>query len=341
MEKTMSRNFMFVVVSICFVCFYPQNGQAQEKSLEKVSLAIQWLTQCQFAGYYVALDRGFYEQEGIDLTIIPGASDINPIHLVSSGAADFGTKWIADFLVAKEEGLPLISIAQILQSNGLVLIAKAESGIKTPQDFIGKKLGIWFFGNETQFFTLMNKFNIPLDQMHIEELKWSIEPFLNNEFDVITAMIYNEYLRILDGGDKKEEMNIIDFAEYGLNFPGQVIFTKTAILKKQPDLCERMVRASLQGWAWAMDNPEKAVDIVLKNDKTKSLKRDLQLKQMKAVIKLIKYGNRPLGYHQPDQVLFVMNSLVQNKVISHSLNLSDVYTNKVWENAQKGERNQP
>jgi NitT/TauT family transport system substrate-binding protein len=334
MGKTMLRNFIFVVISICFVCFYSQTGLAQEKPLKKVSLAIQWLTQCQFAGYYVALDRGFYEQEGIDLTIIPGASDINPIHLVSSGVADFGTKWIADFLAAKEEGLPLISIAQILQSNGLVLIAKAKSGIKKPQDFIGKRLGIWFFGNENQFFTLMNKFHIPLDQMHIEELKWSIEPFLNNKFDVITAMTYNEYLRILDSGYKEEEINIIDFAEYGLNFPGQVIFTKVSTLEKQSDLCERMVRASLRGWAWAMDNPEKAVDIVMKNDKTKSLERNHQVKQMKAVIKLIKYGNQPLGYHQPEQVLFVMNSLVQNKVISHSLNLSDVYTNKVWENAQ-------
>ena len=220
-----------------------------------------------------------------------------------------------------------------------MLIAKAKSGIKKPQDFIGKRLGIWFFGNENQFFTLMNKFNIPLDQMHIEELKWSIEPFLNNKFDVITAMTYNEYLRILDSGYKEEEINIIDFAEYGLNFPGQVIFTKVSTLEKQSDLCERMVRASLRGWAWAMDNPEKAVDIVMKNDKTKSMERNHQVKQMKAVIKLIKYGNKPLGYHQPEQVLFVMNSLVQNKVISHSLNLSGVYTNKVWENAQKGQGN--
>jgi len=335
MEKTMSRNFMLVIVLFFFSFFlFLQNGLAQEKPLEKVSLALQWLTQCQFAGYYVALDRGFYRQEGIDLTIIPGASDINPIYQVSSEVADFGTKWLADFLSAKEKGLPLISIAQVLQSNGLVLIAKAKSGIKTPRDFIGKRLGIWFFGNEVQFFTLMNKLDIPLDQMNIDALKWSIKPFLDDEFDVVMAMIYNEYLRVLDSGYKEKDINIIDFSKYGLNFPGQVIFTRVSTLENRPDLCERMVRASLRGWAWAMDHPEETVEIVLKYDETKSLKRDHQLRQMKAVIKLITYGNRPLGYHPPEQVAFVMKSLFQNKSLSHSLDLSEVYTNKVWEKAR-------
>jgi NitT/TauT family transport system substrate-binding protein len=335
MNKTVSRNIILIVVSSCFcMLLFIQNGQAQEKAMGKVSLALQWLTQCQFAGYYVALDKGFYRQEGIELTIIPGASDINPIYQVSSGVADFGTKWLADFLAAKEKGLPLISIAQVLQNNGLVLISKAKSGIQTPKDFIGKRVGIWFFGNEIQFFTLMNKLDIPLDRMKIDALKWSIKPFLDDEFDVVMAMIYNEYLRVLDSGHSEKDINIIDFANYGLNFPGQVIFTKTSILKTRPDLCEAMVRASLRGWAWAMDHPEKTVDIVLKYDETKSLKRDHQLRQMKAVIKLIKYGNRPLGFHPPDQVAFVMKSLFQNKVLSRVLDLSEVYTNSVWEKSR-------
>ena len=200
-------------------------------------------------------------------------------------------------------------------------------------------MGIWFFGNEAQFFTLMNKLDIPLDQMHINALKWSIKPFLDGKFDVVTAMIYNEYLRVLDSGYKEKEINIIDFAEYGLNFPGQVIFTRNTILEKQPDLCEQMVRASLRGWAWAMDHPEETVDIVLKHDKTKILKRDHQLRQMKAVIKLIEYGNRPLGYHQPEQVASVMKTLLQNKVISHALDLPEVYTNQVWEKARVNAEN--
>ncbi len=321
-----------VLISLC-VCVLWHHAHALEKSPQRVSLALQWLVQCQFAGYFAALDQVFYRREGIDLTIIPGASDINPIYLVSSGVADFGTKWLADFMAAKGNGLPLISIAQVLQHNGLVLIAKAKTGIRTPRDFIGKKLGIWFFGNEIQFFALMNKLSIPLDRMHIDSLKWSIEPFLNDQFDVVMAMMYNEYLRVLDSGYRKKDINVIDFAEYGLNFPGQVIFTQNAILQNDPDLCVRMVRASLQGWAWAIDHPVEAVDIVMKYDQTKRLNRDIQLKQMNAVIELVKYGNRPLGYHQPEQVAFVSSSLFEHQVLSRKLNLADIYTNHIWEQA--------
>jgi len=337
-EKLFNTTLRYLVCIILStgltICISIQNGQAQKKPLKKVTLALQWLTQCQFAGYYVALEQGYYKQEGIDITIIPGASDINPIYQVSSGVADFGTKWLADFIAAKDKGEPLISIAQVLQSNGLVLIAKAKSNIKTPHDFIDKKIGIWFFGNETQFFALMNKLNISLDQMHVSAQKWSIKPFLNNEFDVAMAMIYNEYLRVLDSGYDKKEINVIDFSQYGMNFPGQVIFTRKSTMKKQPELCKQMLKASLKGWAWAIDHPEAAVDIVLKHDKTKILKKERQLRQMKAITKLIKYGNRPLGYHSPEQVASVMQNLVQHKVIPRSMELSEVYTNQIWEKAR-------
>jgi len=337
MGKNILKYFICVAVCTCF-CLILSMPKAMGfgKSLEKVSLSIQWLTQCQFAGYYVALDKGFYKEKGIDLTILPGATDINPIHMVSSDLADFGTKWLADFLAARENAPALISIAQILQSNGLIMVAKAASGIKAPGDFIGKRLGIWFFGNETQFFALMTQLDIPFDKLNIDALKWSIKPFLDGRFDVITAMTYNEYLRILDGGYEKEALNIIDFSEYGLNFPGQVIFTKSSILEKKPDLCERMVRASLQGWGYAMNHQEEAVDIIMKYDKTKSLKKDLQLRQMAAVTKLITYGNRPLGYHDPEQVQFVQNRLLEHKVISRPQVLSEVYTNQVWEKVHAG-----
>lgn len=304
------------------------------KELQKVTLSIQWLTQCQFAGYYVALEKGYYRQEGIDLTIIPGASDVNPIYLVSAGAAQFGTKWLADFMDAKAKGFPLISIAQILQNNGLIMMAKAQSGIKTPQDFIGKKVGIWFFGNEVQFFTLMNQLDISLDQMKIDALKWSIDPFLNGQFDVTMAMTYNEYLRVLESGFEKEAINVIDFSDYDLNFPGQVVFTTTDLMKKEPELCKGMIKASLRGWKDAMTLPEEAVDIVLKHDQTQTLTKDHQLKQMNEITKLITYGNHPLGYHPPDQVASVMKILLQNKVLSQAIPLSNVYTNQIWKKAR-------
>ncbi len=327
-----------IIISACLIAPFGNHGNqyvlAGQKPLDKVVLALQWHTQCQFAGYYVALEKGFYKQEGIELTITPGATDVNPIHLVAAGVADFGTKWLADFISARDKGAPLISIAQVLQSNGLILIAKADSGIRTPQDLMGRKVSIWLFGNEVQFYTLLKKWNIPPDKMYIEAQKWSMKPFLDGKVDVSMAMVYNEYLRVLDSGYQGKDINIIDFAAYGLNFPGQVIFTRSSLLENRPSLCERMVRASLRGWAWAMNHPEESVEIVLKRDETRALHRSLQLRQMRKIIKLIEYGNLPLGFHLPEQVFAVMDTLKKSDIVSDTLDLNDVYTNQVWERAR-------
>jgi NitT/TauT family transport system substrate-binding protein len=326
---------------ICFILFWvPGNGHAGNQEMEEVVLSLQWFTQSQFAGYYCALENGYYRDEGIELTIVPGASDKNPLYSVSSSMADFGTKWLADFMAARGEGLPLISIAQIIQKNGLVMIAKSKTGIQTPADFIDKRVGIWFFGNETQFFSLLNQLKLPLEQIHVGEIKWSIQPFLNDDFDVTMAMIYNEYLRVLDSGFQKQDINIIDFSDYGLNYPGQVLFTSRTIYETRPDLCQKMFQASVKGWAWAMQHPDKAVDIVMKYDKTKTLQRDHQLRQMKEMIKLIDYGNRPLGYHSPEQLSSVMESLLENKVLPHPLDLNKTYTNRFFQQAHDHEGSQ-
>lgn len=321
------KNFLTrSLLSFCVLFLMVQGIRA--KPLEKVSLTLQWLTQSQFAGYYVALDKGWYRQEGIDLTIRPGASDVNPITLVSAGISDFGTKWLADFIAAKDQGEALTSIAQVVQSNGLILISKAKAGIRTPKDFIGRRLGIWFFGNENQFYALMKSQGIPIETLNVKPLKWSLKPFYNEQFEVVTAMIYNEYSRVLRKGYQKKDINIINFSDYGLNFPGQVIFTRSEVVKNKPILAQKMVRASLRGWEWAMKHPVLAADIVMKYDKTKKLDRDHQILQMKEMIKLIQYKNRPLGYHDPKQVQFVLDSLLKYRVIKNTHSLEQIYTNK-------------
>ena len=322
-----------LIISLIFVIFLyiPVNISAQQNNLDKVTLSLKWLTQCQFAGYYAALENGYYREEGIDLTIEPGGPDINSINLVESGTSDFGIKWLGDFFEARDKGFKLISIAQILQSNGLIMISKTRSGIKKPEDFIGKKIGIWFFGNEIQFYTMMNKLKIPLNSMEILPLKWSIKPFLDDKYDAVMAMTFNEYLRVLDSGYKKNEINIIDFKDYGFNFPGQVIFTKQATFDENPDLCRRMVKASLKGWRWAMQNKEKAVDIVLKDDQTGILKKNRQITQMNEITKLINYNDIPLGYHSPKHTTFVIKSLFKNGIISNPDDLEKSYTNSFIE----------
>ena len=299
----------------------------QAKPLDKVTLALQWLTQCQFAGFYVALEKGYYKEEGIDLTIRPGASDSNPVQLVSLGAAEFGTRWLADLIAAIDKGSPLVSVAQLLQGNGLVLVARTDSGIKHPRDFLNKRVGIWFFGNQIQFYALMAQEGVDVRKVTVSPMQFSVKPFLSRQYDVINVMTYNEYLTLLQSGLKREQLKVFDFIDYGLNFPGDVLFTRTALLKDRPDLVRRMVRASLRGWRDALEDPEAATRIVLKHDRTGKLDPDHQREQMKEVARLVRIGNRPLGTHVAEDVERVASILAKNKLISRRVPDGEIFTN--------------
>ncbi|MFM7443784.1 MAG: ABC transporter substrate-binding protein, partial [Tabrizicola sp.] len=123
-------------------------AMATSASAEDVKLQLKWVTQAQFAGYYVAQAKGFYEEEGLNVTILPGGPDIAPTQVIAGGGADVVIDWMPSALAAREKGLPLVNIAQPFASSGMMLTCLAETGIKEPKDFADKTLGVWFFGNE-------------------------------------------------------------------------------------------------------------------------------------------------------------------------------------------------
>ena len=120
-------------------------------AVDKVTLQLKWVTQAQFAGYYVAADMGFYEEEGLDVEIKPGGPDIAPAQVIAGGEADVVLDWMPSALASREKGLSLVNIAQPFKSSGMMLTCRKDSGIQTPADFKGKTLGVWFFGNEYPF----------------------------------------------------------------------------------------------------------------------------------------------------------------------------------------------
>ena len=124
---------------------------------DKVTLQLKWVTQAQFAGYYVAKDKGFYKAEGLDVTIKPGGPDIAPPQVIAGGGADVIIDWMPSALAAREKGVPLVNIAQPFKRSGMMLTCRKDSGIATPADFKDKTLGVWFFGNEYPFMAWMAK----------------------------------------------------------------------------------------------------------------------------------------------------------------------------------------
>lgn len=331
MWKNFKKIFKFcflLVFSSAFIVACSDEGKSSKQAVpavQRISLQLQWVTQAQFAGYYVALEKGWYKEEGIELDIKPGGPDIIPVELVSSGTRDFGTSMLSDLAVEIQKGKPVVSIGQIQQTNGLVLIAKKSSKIKEPRDFTGKRVGIWLQGFEAQFNAMLAKNNVSNRNIKIISQGWSMDPFLKGELDVASAMIYNEYHVVLESGIKPGDLNIIDYHSYGLDFPGDTLFTTRKLLKENPDLCLRMLRASLKGWQYAMEHPEEAVDIVLKFDKSGTQKRDHQLVMMREIIKLVHAPGKQLGQTDPGAVSRMVEALHKHGILKEGLRPEDIY----------------
>jgi len=329
--KTKTRSLLGVFVGLVLVAACAGSATTPTpQPLNEVSLQLQWVTQAQFAGYYVALEKGWYLEEGIDLTIVPGGPDITPVDLVAAGNRDFGTTLLADLIVAVQNGKPVRSIAQLQQRNGLVLVAFKESGIEEPQDFRDKIVGVWLGSWEAQFYALMAQEGLTSADYTVVSQGYSMDAFLQRDLDVASAMLYNEYHVVLESGIAAEELNVIDYADYGLGFPGDTLFTSSQLAEQNPELCVRMVRASLRGWQYAIDHPEEAADIVLKYDTTKTQTRPHQLTMMQEIAKLISIQDQPLGYTDEATVQGVIDLLLQYGVLDEPVLASDVWDETFW-----------
>ncbi len=329
-RKLTSHSLAIILVVVLVVICALQSATTGCQSRQRVSIQLQWTPQAQFAGYYVALDKGWYREEGIDLTIKPGGFDLPPVDLVASGKSQFGTSFLADLCVAVQKGKGVISIGQIQQKNGLLLIAKKSSGIEEPKDFVGKRVGVWVGSWEAQFDALMANEGVSPQDIEVIPQGGSIEPFLKGDMDVASAMIYNEYKSALSSGLSVKDLNVIDYADYGLGFPGDVLFTSRKVAEKHPDLCVRMLRASLRGWQYALVNPLEAVDIVLKYDGSGTLTWQHQALMMQEITNLIKIPGREIGYTDRTTVRQTIYILRQS-VLSGMLQPEDVYTNEFWD----------
>ena len=282
------------------------------QDMDDVTLQLKWVTQAQFAGYYVAEEQGFYEEENLDVTIKPGGPDIAPEQVIAGGGADVIVTWMAAALAARERGVPLVNIAQPFSSGGLQLTCLAETGVETPEDFPGRTLGVWFFGNEYPFYAYMASLGIPTDgsEEGVEVLKqaFNVDPLLQGRADCISTMTYNEYGQILDAGYTEEELINFNYLEEGVGMLEDGLYVLESDLE-DPEFVDKMVRfvrASMKGWKWAEENPEEAAQIVVDNDTSGAQTLDHQVYMMSEVAKLTEGSDGaldPAAYEQTVQTL--------------------------------------
>ncbi|NBT28054.1 MAG: ABC transporter substrate-binding protein [Gammaproteobacteria bacterium] len=265
---------------------------------DKVTLQLKWVTQAQFAGYFVAKDKGFYKDEGLDVTIKPGGPDVAPPQVIAGGGADVIIDWMPSALASREKGLPLVNIAQPFKRSGMMLTCRKDSGVKAPSDFPGRTLGVWFYGNEYPFLSWMGRLNIPTDGSSngVTVLKqgFNVDPILQKQADCVSTMTYNEYWQIIDAGLGADELVTFKYEDQGVATleDGLYVLEKNLSDPKFVDKMARFVRASMKGWAWARENSDAAADIVLDNDETGAQTEKHQRRMMGEINKLTAGGGK-------------------------------------------------
>ncbi len=260
---------------------------------QDLTLQLKWVTQAQFAGYYVAKDKGFYEEEGLDVTILPGGPDIAPTQVLAGGGADVIVEWMPAALAAREKGLPLVNIAQPFKASGMMLTCLKESGISDPAtDFKGKTLGVWFSGNEYPFLSWMSQLGLSTeggpDGVTVLKQGFNVDPLLQKQAACISTMTYNEYGQVLDAGIAAEDLVTFKYEDQGVATLEDGLYVLESTLEDDAKVADlvKFVRASMKGWKYAEENPEEAAQIVMDNDETGAQTLDHQVRMMTEIAKL-------------------------------------------------------
>ncbi|TCL08445.1 NitT/TauT family transport system substrate-binding protein [Shimia isoporae] len=273
-------------------------GVAQ--AADDVTLQLKWVTQAQFAGYYVAQDQGFYEAEGLNVTIKPGGPDIAPAQVIAGGGADVVLDWMPSALASREKGLALVNIAQPFKSSGMMLTCRKDAGVSSPEDFAGKTLGVWFFGNEYPFLSWMSKLGLSTNGgdggVTVLKQGFNVDPILQGQAACVSTMTYNEYWQIIDAGLSPDDLVVFKYEDQGVATleDGMYVLEENLADPAFEDKMVRFVRASMKGWKWAEENPEDAAMIVLDNDATGAQTEEHQIRMMGEIAKLTAGSNGAL-----------------------------------------------
>ena len=245
-------------------------GGGESGGLTPVKLQLQWLTQAQFSGYYAALDQGYYEDEGLDVEIIPSGGDIVPQDALANGEVDYAIAWVPKVLGSIEQGANITDVAQIFERSATLQVSFADAGIDSVADLEGKTIGSWGYGNEWELFAGLNQAGVT--DFEIVQQAFDMNAFLAGDIDAAQAMTYNEYAQLLEAENPEtgelyqpEDFSVIDWNEEGTAMLQDAIWADADRLADDPDYADTTVafiKASLKGWIYARDNPQEAAEIV-------------------------------------------------------------------------------
>jgi ABC-type nitrate/sulfonate/bicarbonate transport system substrate-binding protein len=301
---------------------------------DKVTVQLSWFHSVEFAGFYVADQKGYYADENLVVTLKPGGADVLPAQEVADGKADIGVTGGDQLLIARSQGLPLEAIAAIFRQSPVALMALADSGIKTPQDLVGKRIGVispnYDNNNDIQVLAMLRQAGI--DQSKVELVvteDYSVGSLTSGAMDVYSGFAMNEPV---DARLRGIDVNLILPQDYGVSIYANVLFARQQTLGERSDVVQRFVRATFKGYQYAIEHPDEAGDLALKYDNTLDLA--FQRASMQAEIPLIDTGDVPIGTMDSPVWQNTNDILLQQGLIKSPVDLNTLFTNKFIEKAK-------
>lgn len=312
--------FIFIFLGSLQLCL------PQQKQLVKVNFLPSWVPQSQFAGYYVAKEKGIYEKYGLDVHIITGGYDKQVQEYLREGKADFGTMYLTSAIKERAGGVNLVNIGQVFQESGIIYITRKKSGINRIDDFSGKKIAVWRTVLEEVTVGFLNKNHINADVIQINE---GVNIFLKEAVDICVGMRYSEYNSLINFGMNPDELNVFYFKDFDMDFPEDGIYCMEDTFLKNPDLCKSFVQASMEGWRYAFSNREETVHLLRRIQKQEKIPDNLThlAWMLDAVQQLIK----PTGKNVEEGELLkadyekTVSFLLNEKVISMNTEFNNFY----------------
>jgi NitT/TauT family transport system substrate-binding protein len=290
-------------------------GAAQGEARKAIDFLPQWAPQAQFAGFYVADAKGFYERRGLAVNVLRGGPERPAGEQLAAGQVDFGTLFLTEGIALRDQGVPLVNVGQLVQRSALMLVAFKDSGIRAPEDIHGRRVSVWdAFRHQSLTFFRRNRLDVT-----IVPQGYTLNLFLMGGVDVASAMWYNEYFTILNSGIDADQMSTFLLADYGLNVPEDGIYCRMETLRQDPEMARAFVLASIEGWRYAFDHPEEALDIVMArvsaaNLPTNRVHQRWMLDRMEDIIRPAD-SHVPMGTLTETDFLFVAEHLRESGII--------------------------
>lgn len=322
MKKTIIAISILAAIIILIVAIFLFANQEKQAGLDKVSVRLRWIHQAQFAGFYTAEQKGFYEKQNLNVQINPGGPDFPAIQSVIGGE-DFGITGADQILEARSKSVPVVAIATIYRKNPMAWIS-INPNITTATDLIGKKVGLKTGSNSDIVFNAMLK-NAGVDksEVNIVPVSFDISPLLLGQIDAYEGFITNEALTIQEKG---HQTYLISPSDYNVNFYADTLFTTENMIKNNPDLVKRFVIATLQGWNYAYDNPDEAVSYTLPY--SDQLTKEHETKMMQASLNLLKPDTEQIGHMDRKIWEDMQRLLLENGFMKNPVDIDQAYTSQ-------------